>query len=167
MESLPSSEQFHVEATKGWVLLGDRVEAHKELDQVGRAWKQHPEVLELRWFLHAEDNEWQAALPIAQKIHKRYPERLFGWLAHAHALMKSTGDAEAALRLLHPASEKFDGPQVPYGLACYASLCGRFKEARQWLACAVERSDGEQLEGFETARPDLEALGEYLEKVEV
>ena len=36
-EPLPGSEQFHVEAAKGWVLLGDRAEAHKELDQIDRS----------------------------------------------------------------------------------------------------------------------------------
>ena len=164
IEPLPSSEQFHVEAAKGWVLLGDRAEAHKELDQIDRSWKQHPEVLELRWFLHAEENAWKAALPIARKIHKRHPDRLFGWLAHAHSLLKSTGDAEAAWKLLYLAIDLFDGPQVPYGLACYASLAGKFQEAKEWLARAEEQSDGE--EATEGPQPDLEGLSDYLEKLE-
>jgi len=165
MEPLPISEQFHVEAAKGWVLLGDRSEANKELDQIGRRWRQHPEVMELRWYLHAEEQDWDKALPIAQKINKKHPDRLFGWLAHAHSLFKSTGDADAAWELLYPAADTFEGPQIAYGLACYGSLAGRFKEARAWLARAIESSDAEQFDEFYTAHPELEALSEFLQKL--
>src|SRR5262245_23993031 len=133
MEALPSSEQFHVEAAKGWVLLGDREEAHKELNQISPRWRQHPEVLELLWYLHAEEENWEAALGTANQIRKKYRERLFGWLAYAHSILKVTTDAEAAWAALLPAAELFDGPQVAYGLACYASLSGRFDDAREWL----------------------------------
>jgi predicted Zn-dependent protease len=165
MEPLPNSEQFRLEAAKGWVLLNDLAEAHKELDQVPRAWKQHPEVLELKWYLHAESDDWEPALKIARKLNKQYPDRLFGWLAHAQSVLKVTGNPEGAWKALYPAFELFDGPQVPYGLACYASLAGHFKEAREWLTRATQDSSAEELEEFQATHPGLEALSEYLEKL--
>lgn len=164
-DQLPISEQFRIEAAKGWVLLGDLRDAHEELNHISKQWKQHPEVLELRWYLFAEEPDWESALPIAQKIHKKHPERLFGWLALAHSIFKSTLDAEAAFQLLSPAAEIFEGPQVAYGLACYASLTGDFTAARDWLSRAIEKSDDDQLEDFYKAHPELEALNDYLQKL--
>jgi len=165
MEPLPPAEEFRLEAAKGWVLLNDRGEAHNELNQIGRPWNRHPEVLELRWYLHAEDNQWEEALKIGRKLNKQFPERLFGWLAHAQSLLKVTNKPQAAWKALYPAFELFDGPQVPYGLACYASLAGHFKEARQWLNRATEDSDAEELEEFQASHPGLEALSQFLEKL--
>jgi predicted Zn-dependent protease len=165
MEELPPAEHFRLEAAKGWVLLSDRAEAHKELDEISRPWNQHPEVGELRWYLYAEDEEWEEALKLARKLNKKFPERLFGWLAHAQSILKVSENPEAAWKALYPAFELFDGPQVPYGLACYASLAGHFKEARQWLNRATEDSEPEELEQFQATHPGIEALSEYLEKL--
>src|SRR5947209_20135694 len=104
-EPLPSSEQFRVEAAKGWVLLNDPTEAQKELNDIPSPWKHHPEVLELKWYLHAELDHWPEALKIARKLNKQYPERLFGWLAHAQAIFKVTQTPEAAWKALYPAYE--------------------------------------------------------------
>src|SRR5260221_10011434 len=164
VKALPVSDQYHVEAAKGWVLLHDRSEAHLELDQVSRNSKQHPEVLEMRWYLYAEDQNWGQALRLGRKLHKKHPQRLFGWLAHAHSLLKCKGDPELARKLLRPAAELFEGPQVPFGLACYSSLAGKLKEGRKWLARALEKSDSEQIEYFFAAQPDLEVLAGYLRK---
>jgi uncharacterized protein HemY len=164
MDPLPITEQFHIEAAKGWVLLGDREEAHKELDQIGRRWRKHPEVLELRWYLHAEDQDWEEALPIARLLHDHYPERIFGWLAHAHALLKGIGDPEAAWNTLLPAAEMFEGPQVAYGLACYASLAGRFDDARYWLERATNVAGSDEFKDSASEPIDLETLREFIEK---
>ncbi len=166
MKPLPTAEQYHIEATKGWILLGDQGDAHDELDQISRGWKEHPEVLELRWYLFAEEENWDAALRIAEKIHKKHPKRLFGWLAHAHCVLKCTGNPDAARKVLYPAAEMFDGPQVAYGLACYASLAGKFEEGRDWLAQALAKSDDEDLEEFQAVNPELEALTVYLQKLQ-
>jgi predicted Zn-dependent protease len=167
VKALPVSDQYHVEAAKGWVLLHDRTEAHLELDQVNRNSRQHPEVLEMRWYLYAEDQNWVEALKLGRKLHKKHPQRLFGWLAHAHSLLKCKGDPERARKLLRPAAELFEGPQVPFGLACYSSLAGKLKEGRKWLARALEKSGSEQIEDFFAAQPDLEALAGYLQKLEI
>jgi tetratricopeptide (TPR) repeat protein len=165
MEPLPISEQFHVEAAKGWVLLGDRNEAHQELSHISRRWRQHPEILEMRWYLLAEEGSWEAALPIARRINEQYPERLFGWLAHAHSLLKSFGDAEGAWNVLLPAADLFAGPQVPYGLACYASLAGRFDEAREWLETAAEKAGGNESDESGAGPLNFDALREFIEKL--
>jgi len=164
MEPLPISEQFHVEAAKGWVLLGDREEAHKELNQITRRWRSHPEVMELRWYLHAEDQNWDEALPIARWIQQHHSERLFGWLAYAHSLLKGTGDAEAAWNVLLPAAEMFEGPQIAYGLACYASLSGRFEDARYWLDKATYMAGTEEFKEVASQQLDLDALREFIDK---
>jgi len=162
---LPSSEEFKVEAAKGWVLLNDPAEAHRELNEIPTPWKHHPEVLELRWYLHAEEGQWNQALKISRKLNKQHPERLFGWLALAQSVFKVSDNPTNAWKSLYPAFELFDGPQVPYGLACYASLAGHFKEAREWLKRAVEDCDAEELEEFQATHPGLDELSEYLDKL--
>jgi predicted Zn-dependent protease len=166
MKPLPIAEQYHIEATKGWILLGNQGDAHQELDEISHAWKEHPEVLELRWYLFAEEEKWDAALRIAQKLHKKHPKRLFGWLAHAHSILKCTGNPEAARKLLCPAAEMFDGPQIAYGLACYSSLAGKFAEGREWLARALAKSHTDEVDEFCTVNPELEALTEFLQKIQ-
>jgi hypothetical protein len=165
MDPLPITEQFHLEAAKGWVLLGDRDEAHKELSHISRRWRKHPEVLELRWYLHAEDQNWEEALPIARLLHEHYSDRLFGWLAHAHSLLKATSDPETAWDVLLPAAEIFEGPQVAYGLACYASLAGRLDDARYWLERADKVADQEEFKDVASDQLDLDKLREFIEKL--
>src|SRR5436309_2546940 len=133
MQPLPISEKFHIEAAKGWILLSDCNEAYRELNHISRQWRRHPEVQELRWYLLAEEEKWEEALAIARVINEQHPDRLFGWLAHAHSVLKFANDPEAAWDVLFAARELFDGPQVAYGLACYASLAGRLDDARQSL----------------------------------
>jgi tetratricopeptide (TPR) repeat protein len=165
MQVLPISEQFHIEAAKGWILLSDRKEAYRELDHINRQWRKHPEVLELRWYLLAEEEKWEEAFAIAEKINEQYPDRLFGWLAHAHSCLKFTGDAESAWEILLPAHDLFDGPQIAYGLACYASLAGRLDDAREWLEEAVERAGSGEFENVADQQIDFKALSEFIDKL--
>ena len=45
---LSAEDQRHLKAAEGWLVLGNHVEAHKELDGIEPAHRVHPDVLQLR-----------------------------------------------------------------------------------------------------------------------
>src|SRR5206468_1975201 len=68
MEPLqPPSSHFAI-AAQGWLELGNAKEALKELGQVDRAYWNHPDVLELRWQIHAAEQNWERALMVARDL---------------------------------------------------------------------------------------------------
>jgi len=114
--------------------------------------------------LGESEESWEDALPIARWINEQHPDRLFGWLAHAHTFLKCYSDAEGAWRILLPAADLFEGPQIPYGLACYSSLAGRLDDAREWLEAAKQKAGNESGEAGSDVL-NLEALSEFIEKL--
>jgi len=61
----PPALHFAV-AAQGWLELGNPKEALKELGQIDRAHWNHPDVLELRWQIHAAEQNWERALMVAR-----------------------------------------------------------------------------------------------------
>ena len=138
MNSLQPPDSFFVQAAMGWLEAGDHRAAQNELEQVAPALRSHPDVLEVRWAMHAHAGQWPACIEIAQELVSTVPERPTGWIKRSFVLHRLNRPQEA-LDALFPAAGQFSSiPIIPYNLACYATQLRCGWEAERWLKKAFE-----------------------------
>ena len=65
---LQSPDNFLLRAARGWLELGNHIEADVELDKVTLQLRAHPDVLKGRWKVYAAARSWDVALDIALAI---------------------------------------------------------------------------------------------------
>lgn len=147
-------------AAVGWLELGNLAEARAELAQVSAAQQEHPDVLELRWSISAQEKRWDEALQIAQAQVRRAPKRSSGWLHQAYALRRvPNGSIQKAWEALLPAFDKFPKePTIPFNLSCYACQLRQLDVARDWLNRAVAVGGKEKIKQMALEDTDLEPL---------
>lgn len=140
--------------------LGNLAEAKEELAQIRPEQQNHPDVLETRWLICAEEKQWQAGLQVAQNLMERAPERASGWLHRAYALRRVPGGGlHQAWDALLPASEKFPKVEmVAYNLSCYACQMNEMDAARLWLQRAFSLGDRERIKQRALEDADLAPL---------
>lgn len=140
--------------------LGNLSEAKVELAQIRPEQQNHPDVLEVRWLICAEEKQWQAGLQVAQNLMERAPERSSGWLHRAYALRRVPGGGlHQAWDALLPASEKFPKVEmVAYNLSCYACQMNEMDAARLWLQRAFSLGDRERIKQRALEDADLAPL---------
>jgi len=83
MNALEPPDIHFVRAACGWLLLGNDVEAAEDLKRIDPHLRSHPDVLEVRWQLHAKAQQWHTCLDIACAIVEIDPERPSGWIGRA------------------------------------------------------------------------------------
>lgn len=160
--NLPYPERHRLNAARGWLELGDLVEAEAELGAVVRSHAEHPEVLETRWLLGAARREWSGCVETAQRLTELAPDRPSGWIHLSYALHE-LGRTQEAFACLLPKALLFPGEvTMPYNLACYASRLGHFSVARMWLALACSQAEGDRLLRTARADPDLAPYWKWL-----
>jgi tetratricopeptide (TPR) repeat protein len=139
-EPLQRPDSFYVVGAIGWIELGNFEEATLELDRVSPQNRDHPDVLEALWRVHAARQDWTAALQASRQLVAVAPERPSGWLHQAYAARRAPeGGLETAWQILRPAAEIFPGEGlIAYNLACYACQMQRLDEARDWLQHAFK-----------------------------
>lgn len=147
-------------AAIGWLGLGLPDEARAELERLSPASRSHPDVLEVRWAICANQSCWDEAVGVAEKIIALAPERPSGWLHRAYALRRAPGGGlRHAWDALRPAADRFpEEPIIAYNLACYACQMGQLDEARVWLRRALKTGDRERLKTMALQDKDLEPL---------
>ena len=155
--SFPHPDDIHLRAAQGWLELGNAREANEELDKITASLRHHPDVLELRWHIHAHAKNWAACVDTAEATVKAAPDRPDAWIHRSFALHELKRTREALENLL-AAAERF--PEVwtiPYNLACYCAQLGRLDESRAWFtkAMAID-ADASKLAGADD--PDLKPL---------
>jgi len=167
MQRLPPPDSHRLRAATGWLELGCPEEALAELDGIESANQHHPDVLELRWELLADEHEWDEAANAARTLMERAPERAKGWLYHAYAVRRSVGGSVAlALEALLPAVDRFPAEShIPYNLACYACQLGRAQEALAWLDRAFKVGNKSELKSEALEDEDLRSLWKEIEKL--
>ena len=164
MHLLEPPDTHYLSAAIGWLELGNPTEAKAELDKVNSACQRHPDVLEVRWLLCAEQRDWRAALTAARALLEVAPERSSGWLHQAYALRRvPEGSLEQAWEALLPAFAKFPKePVIAYNLACYGCQMNRLAEARTWLKRALKIGGKEKIKAMALRDSDLEPLWEEI-----
>ena len=106
MKKLDFLDTRYLEAARGWLELGDYVEAAKELDEIRPRLRAHPDVLAIRFDIYSKANKWAEAEQIARAICRLAPGTDLGFVRWAIALhaMKRT---QEAWDVLFPILEKF------------------------------------------------------------
>jgi len=167
MQALAPPDIHFLSAAVGWFELGNLEEAKAELEKVAPAAQNHPDVLEVRWLVYAQEKNWEEGLAVAEKLFEIAPERSSGWLHRAYALRRlRRGGLQTAWDALLPAFEKFPKePTIPYNLSCYACQMGRLDEARQWLQRAVKIAGEEKIKFMALNDDDLEPLWEEIKRL--
>ena len=162
--ALPYPDRFHFESAEGWLMLGNPTESEVELQRICSPFQKHPNVLELRWLIHAQGGKWNDCLAIAREIIAEVPSRPFGWIHLAYSLRRvDEGGLRMAWDALLPALARFpDNQTVPYNLSCYACQLGNLPEARRLLTRAFdiarELGDRETIRSMALADSDLKDL---------
>ena len=167
MRKLEPPDTHFVLAAAGWLELGNPAEAKAELAQVSPAQQQHPDVLELRWSVLAEQSQWEEGLQVAQALVRRAPGRASGWLHLAYALRRvPDGGLQKAWEALLPASGRFPKEAIiPFNLACYACQLRQLEAARDWLRRAVKIGNKETNKQMALRDRDLEPLWVEIEQL--
>ena len=160
MQPLEASDVHHLRAAEGWLGLGLPAEAAAELAALSPSTQHHPDVLEVRWILHAHSHQWDAALTAARELVLAAPDRASGWLHQAYALRRAAdGGLTQAQEALRPAAEAFPKePVIAFNLACYACQLGQLDEARKWMKRAMKIGGREVIRQMALADDDLKPL---------
>ena len=167
MQPLEMPDSHYLLAALGWYELGNRTEARAELEQIRPEYHRHPDVLEVRWLLCAEEKDWVGGLEAARALVETAPNRSSGWLHQAYALRRVKGGGlSQAMACLLPAAEKFPKePVIAFNLSCYACQMGEFEQALIWLEVALKRGDKEHIRQMALGDTDLAPLWEKIRKL--
>jgi Flp pilus assembly protein TadD len=160
METIGPPDTFHLSSAVGWIELGGPAEAVLELDKISPEHQSHPDVLEVRWALRAEERDWAGALEVAAQLVHLAPDRASGWLHQAYAARRAPdGGLEKAWQILLPAAERFPEENlIAYNLACYACQMRNLDDARAWLRQALGKGKKAQFKALALRDEDLALL---------
>ena len=166
MGALEPPDSHYLLAATGWLELGNAAAAGEELDQIQPLLRTHPDVLELRFQIHASAKQWDDAWRIAQVLVREAPERVTSWIHAGYAARRATGGSvEAAYNNLLPAAKLHpEDPLVPFNLACYTCQLGKLEAARDWLKLAFSLGHKRNLQMLARAESDLQPLWPEIEK---
>jgi predicted Zn-dependent protease len=166
VQPIQPPDTHYLSATIGWLELGNLAEAKAELLQVSPEQQNHPDVLEVRWAICAEAQDWQEGLEVSQELVAVAPGRASGWLHQAYALRRVTeGNLQRAWDALLPAAARFpEHPLFAYNLACYACQMGQVDVARDWLTKARTIGVTDQIKEMALKDADLEPLWPEIQK---
>jgi Flp pilus assembly protein TadD len=147
--------------------LGSLADALAELQNISPKNQRHPAVLELRWIIHIQQEQWDAALIAARDLLAEAPDSANSWLHHAYALRRAAeGGLAKARAALEPALEKFPKePVISYNLSCYACQMRDLEVAREWLRRAFKIGKKKEIKSMALADPDLEPLWEEIRQL--
>ena len=89
MEPLEPPDLHYLSAAIGWLGLGNAAEAEKELGLISVAHRGHPDVLEVRWIISAEQKQWVTTA--AAEVSAKEPAKAFDLERAAATKLKSIG----------------------------------------------------------------------------
>jgi tetratricopeptide (TPR) repeat protein len=165
MSELVPPDSHYLNFAHGWLELRNFAEAWRDLERIDRASAEHPDVLEARWRLLAEEHRWPEALDTARRLISVAPENPTSWIDQSFALheLKNTHEARSQLLLV---ARKFPAiSTIPYNLACYACQLGDFQESLDWLAKATRIAGKDEIKRMALSDPDLQPLWQKIQKL--
>lgn len=160
MQPLDSPDIHHLRAAQGWLGLGNWREANEELEKIAPALRAHPDVLEVRFQIHAEAGQWNMAAEIARELVQISPKEPQFWISHAYATRRMPGGGiPQAAEILNKARQLFPKESlIAYNLACYDCQLGNNMDAGKWLKIAFDLGDAKQVKVTALKDPDLKPL---------
>jgi tetratricopeptide (TPR) repeat protein len=151
-------DSHHLNAAQGWLELNNPAEAEAELQQVSSEIQTHPEVLALRWEVHAKARNWQKCVEVANRLVEIAPKIVQGWIHRSYALHELKRTREALDALL-PAAPIFPKDWlIQYNLACYCCRLEEFDRSRSFLRQALKLGDAKEIKEMALADADLKKL---------
>jgi hypothetical protein len=121
--------------------LGNHLEANEELEWIDAALRIHPDVLDLRWKIHARAEQWEMCVEIGNALVKTASGRPDSWIHRSTALHELKRTEEAS-DLLLPAADLWPGFWlIYYNLARFAAVLKREEESWDWLEDAFLLGD--------------------------
>lgn len=167
MESLQPPASHYAIAAQGWLELNNPKEALRELGQIDRVYWNHPDVLELRWQIHAHEQNWERALMVARELVHTDPKRPCAWLHHAYSLRRVAGGGlKAAWKALQPALKAFPKEEaIAYNLSCYACQMNDLTEAQKLFEKALAVGDRSDIKKRALSDSDLKPLWPIIAKL--
>ena len=158
MKPLDYPDLHHRNAASGWLGLGNLAETRNELAQIAQPLLEHPEVLTVRWRLHAAENDWTKALEVSRRHLLVEPESHEPWINQSYALHELQQTDEAFRELRQVVDRFSEIGTIPYNLACYTCILGLKDEARTWLKRARKVMGKDELVAMAMHDPDLKDL---------
>jgi len=158
MSDLSLTDIRLLEAAQGWLGLRNWREAKAEIANISSELQSHPDVLQVRWGIHAAAKDWQLAAELAESFRAARPDSPFGFVHLAYALheMKRTDEAQ---NVLLPVLDKFrDDYIIRYNLACYACQLGDKEAAWSWLEKSMTLTDPDEVKRMALNDPDFEPM---------
>jgi tetratricopeptide (TPR) repeat protein len=158
MSDLPIQDTHHLNAARGWVELGNHLEAFDELEKIAPLNRAHPDVLAVRWEIYTLAKKHDNALTIAEALIKLVPKRHEAHIWRAHSLHE-LGRTKEAIDFLTVAAGCFRGGGIiGYHLACYHAALGDLQEAKDWLEMAFGTPEAKALKQKSLDDPKLKEL---------
>jgi tetratricopeptide (TPR) repeat protein len=161
----PTEDTHHLSAAKGWVELGNHLEAFDELEKIDPLNRAHPEVLGVRWEIYTLAGRHDCALPIAEALIRMVPDRYQAHIWRAHSLHELDRTKEAINSLTVAAGCFPDRGIIGYHLACYYAALGDLQEAKDWLKSAFRTAEAKALKLKALDDPKLKELWEKIGKL--
>jgi hypothetical protein len=158
MNALTHADRFQIEAAEGWLMLGNPIEAHEELEKITGDGSYHPAVLSMRWQVYAAARWWEAAFVVSKALCELAPHSPEAWICQANTLRNYKGVIEAWSMLLGVVNKFPKDAIIRYNLACYAAQMSLLEESCGWLVQAFEMEEAVQLKLAAIYDPDLQPL---------
>jgi len=157
---LEPPDSHFLSAASGWIELGDCREAGAELDRITPALRAHPDVLKVRYEIHAKTANWNAAAEAARALLEMEPEDSQFWILHAYAMRRMDGGGiPKAREILKMAQMLFPrNPLICYNIACYECQSGSLAKAQVWLKRAFRNGNAAEFRAMALKDPDLQPL---------
>ena len=141
-------------------LFGMFDDAALALEEIKPEDQKRKEVLGARVDLYMAAKKWDMAAAVASHLVKVAPEEAGWWTNLAYAKRRCEGIESAEAILLRARELHHDNAMIEFNLACYASVAGRFEEAKERLKRAVELD--KQFKKLAIDDEDLRALWDWI-----
>jgi tetratricopeptide (TPR) repeat protein len=128
----------HLHACDAWLVLGDYLEANKELDEIAPLRRAHPEVLDRRCQIYAKAGKWDVVLPVLETILRDIPKHERACLLKVECYRHLDG-LEKAFAWAEALTDDFpESAEVAFNAARYSCLVKNMKVAEHWVKRCVE-----------------------------
>jgi tetratricopeptide (TPR) repeat protein len=150
----------HILAAQGYSELGMPEDALRELDALGPALQEDPDVLNARLYVLMRARRWEDGLAAALLLCRQIPDRSSGYIHAAFCLHELGRTREAKDLLLGGPKALNDEATYHYNMGCYDAVLGNPDQARKHVLRSFEMD--RKFRAIAKLDPDLASIREWL-----
>lgn len=152
---------------EGWLGLGNPREASESISCLSKEEHSHPDVLALRWSIHAAGNAWTEAYQVACLHLESFESDVRAWINHSYSLRRMKGGGiEKAWESLIRAHHKFpDEMLISYNLACYKCQLGDPEAALEFFKQALVKGTAADIIAMAKKDSDLAPIRASIDRL--